>query len=231
MQAMFLGSGRSRGRVLRRNGGGSRGSWGVLSALCEAGCPLTLSLGRGGPSAKPRRWSPKLWTTTQLGRRDSRRQGCVALKSTAAQRSPRPDAPTRERRTGAADAQICLYKVQTHAVGHRLVMDLDVDMDTHASTTSAYTANHTPTINPQPSAFTAVNSPAPANIHSNNPPPAPWLPVPSRAISVVEHPCIVKHVDKAIVSLGGPVKLSKVRGPPLEDGPHHEQVTTPLTAT
>jgi hypothetical protein len=39
---------------------------------------------------------------------------------------------------------------------------------------------------------------------------APWLPIPSRAISVVEHPCIVKNVDKGITSLGGPVKLSKV---------------------
>ncbi|KAH5240132.1 hypothetical protein HBI72_214630 [Parastagonospora nodorum] len=38
---------------------------------------------------------------------------------------------------------------------------------------------------------------------------APWLPIPSRAISVVEHPCIVKNVDKGIASLGGPVKLSK----------------------
>ncbi|KAF2826829.1 hypothetical protein CC86DRAFT_349934 [Ophiobolus disseminans] len=38
---------------------------------------------------------------------------------------------------------------------------------------------------------------------------APWLPIPSRAISVVEHPCIVKNVDKGITSLGGPVKLSK----------------------
>lgn len=40
---------------------------------------------------------------------------------------------------------------------------------------------------------------------------APWLPIPSRAISVVEHPCIVKNIDKGITSLGGPVKLSKVR--------------------
>lgn len=39
---------------------------------------------------------------------------------------------------------------------------------------------------------------------------APWLPIPSRAISVIEHPCIVKNVDKGIASLGGPVKLSKV---------------------
>ena len=41
---------------------------------------------------------------------------------------------------------------------------------------------------------------------------APWLPIPSRAISAVEHPCIVKNVDKGITSLGGPVKLSKVSG-------------------
>ena len=39
---------------------------------------------------------------------------------------------------------------------------------------------------------------------------APWLPVPSRAISVVEHPAVIKNVDKGIASLGGPVKLSKV---------------------
>ncbi|KAF1834126.1 transcription factor tfiiic complex a box associated subunit sfc1 [Decorospora gaudefroyi] len=38
---------------------------------------------------------------------------------------------------------------------------------------------------------------------------APWLPIPSRAISVVEHPAIVKNVDKGIASLGGPLKLSK----------------------
>ncbi|CAA9962982.1 Transcription factor tfiiic complex a box associated protein [Pyrenophora teres f. maculata] len=38
---------------------------------------------------------------------------------------------------------------------------------------------------------------------------APWLPVPSRAISVVEHPAVIKNVDKGIASLGGPVKLSK----------------------
>ena len=43
---------------------------------------------------------------------------------------------------------------------------------------------------------------------------APWLQVPSRAISVVEHPCLIKNIDKGIVSLGGPVKLSKVRSPP-----------------
>lgn len=39
---------------------------------------------------------------------------------------------------------------------------------------------------------------------------ASWLPIPSRAISVVEHPAIIKNVEKGIASLGGPVKLSKV---------------------
>lgn len=45
------------------------------------------------------------------------------------------------------------------------------------------------------------------------PPPAPFLQIPSRAISVVEHPCIIKNIDKGLLSLGGPVKLSKVRSP------------------
>lgn len=40
---------------------------------------------------------------------------------------------------------------------------------------------------------------------------APRLQIPARAISVVEHPCIVKNIEKGIASLGGPVKLSKVR--------------------
>jgi general transcription factor 3C polypeptide 5 (transcription factor C subunit 1) len=40
---------------------------------------------------------------------------------------------------------------------------------------------------------------------------APWLPIPVRAVSVVEHPCIVRNVDKGIASLGGSLKLSKVR--------------------
>jgi general transcription factor 3C polypeptide 5 (transcription factor C subunit 1) len=42
--------------------------------------------------------------------------------------------------------------------------------------------------------------------------PAPWLSIPTRAISMVEHPCIIKNIDKGITSLGGPVKLSQVRG-------------------
>lgn len=48
---------------------------------------------------------------------------------------------------------------------------------------------------------------------------APWLQIPARAVVVVEHPCIVKNLDKGIVSLGGAVKLSQVGGPPgLGDG-------------
>ncbi|PSN75344.1 hypothetical protein BS50DRAFT_616018 [Corynespora cassiicola Philippines] len=39
--------------------------------------------------------------------------------------------------------------------------------------------------------------------------PAPTLPIVPRAISSVEHPCIVKNVDKGVTSLGGPVILSK----------------------
>lgn len=46
---------------------------------------------------------------------------------------------------------------------------------------------------------------------SNNTELAPWLPIPSRAVSAIEHPCIIKNVDKGITSLGGSVKLSKVR--------------------
>lgn len=65
-----------------------------------------------------------------------------------------------------------------------------------------------------------------------------WLPIPSRAISVVEHPAIIKNVDKGITSLGGPVKLSKVSrdessayrigiltirlGPTIETGNHRQ---------
>ncbi|KAJ4993550.1 RNA polymerase iii transcription factor [Stagonosporopsis vannaccii] len=44
---------------------------------------------------------------------------------------------------------------------------------------------------------------------SANTEPAPWLPIPSRAVSAIEHPCIVKNVDKGITSLGGSLKLSK----------------------
>jgi general transcription factor 3C polypeptide 5 (transcription factor C subunit 1) len=48
---------------------------------------------------------------------------------------------------------------------------------------------------------------------------APWLPVPSRAVSAIEHPCIIKNVDKGITSLGGSVKLSKVRRQARAAGP------------
>lgn len=47
---------------------------------------------------------------------------------------------------------------------------------------------------------------------SNNTESAPWLPIPSRAVSAIEHPCIIKNVDKGITSLGGSLRLSKVRG-------------------
>ncbi|KAF2646611.1 hypothetical protein P280DRAFT_544943 [Massarina eburnea CBS 473.64] len=52
---------------------------------------------------------------------------------------------------------------------------------------------------------------------------APWLQIPSRAISVVEHPCMVKSVEKGIASLGGAIKLSKglrskLDVQPVEDG-------------
>jgi general transcription factor 3C polypeptide 5 (transcription factor C subunit 1) len=55
-----------------------------------------------------------------------------------------------------------------------------------------------------------MNSEYTTNAPSDNTQRAPWLPVPSRAISAVEHPCIIKNLDKGITSLGGPVKLSKV---------------------
>ncbi|KZM27092.1 tau 95 subunit of transcription factor TFIIIC [Ascochyta rabiei] len=44
---------------------------------------------------------------------------------------------------------------------------------------------------------------------SSSPTLAPWLPIPSRAVSAIEHPCIIKNLDKGITSLGGSVKLSK----------------------
>lgn len=53
----------------------------------------------------------------------------------------------------------------------------------------------------------SINGSQKAVEHSQN---APWLQIPSRAVSVVEHPCLIKNIDKGIVSLGGPVKLSKV---------------------
>ena len=70
-------------------------------------------------------------------------------------------------------------------------------------------------------------------VHRENTPAqtAPWLPIPSRAISVVEHPCLVKNIDKGIVSLGGPVKLSKVRSPPSGRQHHHHNHRLPANTT
>ena len=39
---------------------------------------------------------------------------------------------------------------------------------------------------------------------------APWYSVPDKTIVGVEHPYIIRNVDKAIASLGGESKLSKV---------------------
>lgn len=55
---------------------------------------------------------------------------------------------------------------------------------------------------------------------------APWLSIPSRAISVVEHPCIIKNVDKGISSLGGPNKLSKVSNSNCP--PEHPWIQRPM---
>lgn len=46
--------------------------------------------------------------------------------------------------------------------------------------------------------------------------PALWLQIPSRAVSVVEHPCIIKNIDKGITSLGGAAALSKVGTVPFD---------------
>ncbi|KAF1969381.1 hypothetical protein BU23DRAFT_539674 [Bimuria novae-zelandiae CBS 107.79] len=51
---------------------------------------------------------------------------------------------------------------------------------------------------------------------------APWQQIPSRAVSVVEHPCLIKNIDKGIVSLGGPVRLSKGLRSKLEPQPNAE---------
>lgn len=55
---------------------------------------------------------------------------------------------------------------------------------------------------------------------------ASWLPIPSRAISVVEHPAIIKNVEKGIASLGGPVKLSKVGNKSLHNSIPHPHANT-----
>ncbi|KAF2816575.1 uncharacterized protein BDZ99DRAFT_458430 [Mytilinidion resinicola] len=38
---------------------------------------------------------------------------------------------------------------------------------------------------------------------------APWLPVPAQPVISVEHPCIIKNLDKGIASLGGDVRLGQ----------------------
>ncbi|KAF2497230.1 hypothetical protein BU16DRAFT_617241 [Lophium mytilinum] len=39
--------------------------------------------------------------------------------------------------------------------------------------------------------------------------PAPYLPVPDQSVVLVEHPCIIKNIDKGIASLGGEVRLGQ----------------------
>ena len=55
---------------------------------------------------------------------------------------------------------------------------------------------------------------------------SPWLHVPSQPIIIVEHPCIVKNVDKGIKSLGGEVKLSRVSS--LHKNIHGLMLTGPI---
>jgi len=39
---------------------------------------------------------------------------------------------------------------------------------------------------------------------------APWLDVPRRDITSIEHPCIIHNVDKGIISLGGNLMIKQV---------------------
>ena len=57
---------------------------------------------------------------------------------------------------------------------------------------------------------------------------APWYSVPDRTIVGVEHPYIIRNVDKAIASLGGESKLSKVglHGQPMQA----KQILTVISA-
>ena len=48
------------------------------------------------------------------------------------------------------------------------------------------------------------------SIHQDGEELAPVLEVPDRAVFSVEHPCIIKNVDKGIKSLGGAVRLARV---------------------
>ncbi|KAE8361067.1 RNA polymerase III transcription factor IIIC subunit-domain-containing protein [Aspergillus caelatus] len=50
---------------------------------------------------------------------------------------------------------------------------------------------------------------------------APFYPIPSRRIVTVEHPAIIKNVDKAIDTLQGSTGISKILNPPKADTPAH----------
>jgi len=39
---------------------------------------------------------------------------------------------------------------------------------------------------------------------------APWLDVPGRDITSIEHPCIIRNVDNGIKSLGGNLMIKQV---------------------
>ncbi|KAF2743551.1 hypothetical protein M011DRAFT_489681 [Sporormia fimetaria CBS 119925] len=68
---------------------------------------------------------------------------------------------------------------------------------------------------------------------------APWLQIPARSVAVIEHPCIVKNLDKGIDSLGGAVKLSNALRSKAEpsdpsqtgDGPSTLKLTQFLSAS
>ncbi|KAK2794585.1 tau 95 subunit of transcription factor TFIIIC [Onygenales sp. PD_12] len=46
---------------------------------------------------------------------------------------------------------------------------------------------------------------------------APWYPIPAREIVSVEHPCVVKNIDKGIQTLDGSSGISKILNPPRND--------------
>lgn len=48
----------------------------------------------------------------------------------------------------------------------------------------------------------------PSSLSSSSP--APWYDVPRTSVVSVEHPFIIKNIDKGIVSLGGPDELKDV---------------------
>jgi len=78
---------------------------------------------------------------------------------------------------------------------------------------------------PQPTALTHEQRNQSAATHNRVETP-PWFYVPSQPIISVEHPCIVKNVDKGIKSLGGEVKLSKVSS--LHKNIHGLMLTGPI---